>query len=267
LQEVYDPIADSWSVYGTWEGATSDLAAFAIGTDLYVVGGYDVTDFAFTAQTAMFKIDTTLDELSLEAAEPLNTGRGDIFAAVADNHAYVTGGFTHEDSWCSPHASVERIDLANPSAGWEVVESTAYNRGDKALVHMNGFIYAVGGETKEGCDGEASGTTKPVEHVEVYDVSTGTWVEDTVIPEETFRFVAVGHEASDSIFIFGGQNYHDETCDCYPISDEVLKFTDSSWVIDILDDVNGSGPGFKPGLSAGAGLASLFTAAMLFMYI
>ena len=49
------------------------------------------------------------------------------------------------------------------------------------------------------------------------------------------RFVAVAHEPSDSIYIFGGQNYYNASCDCYPVSEKALKFVDSDWTIDNID--------------------------------
>jgi N-acetylneuraminic acid mutarotase len=248
--DVYDPNTDTWRSHGEWSDATSDLAAFAVGTDIYMVGGYDVTDFAFTAQSAVWKMSTT--EVVASATTPvtvtqvasMTSPRGDIFAAVSEDHVYVTGGFSHEDYWCSPHASVERWILADNT--WEDVPAMTYERGDKALMHMNGQIYAIGGETKANCDLVNAST--PVEHVEIFNEATNEWTDATVIPEETFRFVAVAHEASDSIYIFGGQNYYDPDCDCYPVSKDALQFVDQDWSVDTL---GGGGASFGVGLLVG----------------
>ena len=148
--EVYDPVADSWSIFGTWPGATTDLAAFAVGTDIYLVGGYNATNFAFTAQSAVWKFDTTASSFSVSQEASMSSPRGDIFAAVAEDHVYITGGFTHEDYWCSPHASVERWHIG--TSVWEDVPDMKYKRGDKALMHMNSQIYAIGGESKDNCN-------------------------------------------------------------------------------------------------------------------
>lgn len=93
-----------------------------------------------------------------------------------------------------------------------------------------------------------------VEHVEVYNENSNAWTDATVIPESTFRFVAVSHEPTSSIYIFGGQNFYDEDCDCYPVSKEALKFVDSAWTIDSID----AGPASK--IRFGAELATLVAA-------
>mmetsp|Transcript_17071 Transcript_17071/g.34194 ORF Transcript_17071/g.34194 Transcript_17071/m.34194 type:complete len:402 (+) Transcript_17071:113-1318(+) len=234
--EVYDPVTNSWSVYGTWGGATTDLAAFAVGTDLFMVGGYNATNFLFHAQSAVWKVDTTATSFDTTQVASMSTARGDIFAAVADEYVYITGGFTHEDYWCAPHASVEKWHIG--TSEWSAVPDMNYKRGDKALMHMNQQIYAIGGESKvktDDCNNQPANASMAVEHVEIYNELTNTWTDATVLPEETFRFVAVAHEPSDSIYIFGGQNYYDASCDCYPVSKKALKFVDSDWTIDNID--------------------------------
>jgi len=232
--EYYDPATDTWTTFGTWDGATTDCAAFAIGTDLYIVGGYNPTDWAYTAQSAVYKVDTTADTLALTLVAELPTARGDIFATVADDHVYVTGGYTHTDDYCAPLHVTERYDLIEHT--WDAVANTIYNRGDKALVHMNDFLYAIGGETKVDC-----GDSVPVELVEIYDIKNDVWVADTVIPSATFRFVAVGDDNSDAIYLFGGQlpqttcTVDDVATQCYPVTTKALKFVDTEWVVEALD--------------------------------
>ncbi len=244
--DVYDPVADSWTTFGSWDDATTDLAAFADGSDIYVIGGYVPTN-DYQAESSIKKFSTTATSLSLTEVGNLKHPRGDIFAAVANNHVYITGGFNHHN-WCAPVDSIERWDIG--SEEFTRVANATYPRGDKALVHINSILVAVGGETKD----ENCGTTA-VEHVEIYDTHTGEWTTSTEIPEETFRFVAVAHEPTDSIFIFGGQNYYDEGCDCYPISDSVLKFKDEEWVIDNID---GAAPSVGFAFGAAAATAAAF---------
>ncbi|GMH71801.1 hypothetical protein TrLO_g18 [Triparma laevis f. longispina] len=223
--DVYIPKTDEWRSHGKWADATSDLAAFSVGTDIFIVGGYNVTNFVFEAQAGVWKMSTieaadSAGFVGITTVASMSTPRGDIFAAVADDHVYITGGFTHTDYWCEPHASVERWVLSTRQ--WEDVPDMTYERGDKALVHMSGKIYAIGGETKANCN--IANASTPVEHVEVFSEDTNEWTDATVIPKENFRFVAAVHEPSDSIYIFGGQNYYDADCDCYPVSKDALQF-------------------------------------------
>mmetsp|Transcript_2783 Transcript_2783/g.5720 ORF Transcript_2783/g.5720 Transcript_2783/m.5720 type:complete len:394 (-) Transcript_2783:181-1362(-) len=236
--DVYDPSDDSWSLFGTWDAATSDLASFVIGTEVYIVGGY-FTD-TYTAQSSVWMFDTAASSFSLTQVNSLKHPRGDIFATTSDRYVYVTGGFTHYD-WSKPLASVERLDITQSDAKWERVANMTHGRGDKALMHMNGMIYAVGGEK--------AGYTA-IKDVEVFDEETEEWTVKGEIVDPTFRFVAVAHEPTDSIYIFGGQNYLDESCDCFRISAEVLRFVDRDWA---YDDIDAGGPGSIASLSAAVG--------------
>jgi len=120
-------------------------------------------------------------------------------------------------------------------------------RGDKALVRVNDHIFAIGGETKVNCE------TTAVHDVEVYISRQDKWVVATEIPEETFRFVAVGKDDTDDIFIFGGQEAYDATCDCHKLSKSVLKYH-QNFVITEID-----APATKPVL--GWGLLFVFATA------
>lgn len=227
--DVYDPSDDSWEVFGVWEGATSDLAAFVIEKEIFLVGGYVTSNYE--AQSAVWKFDTTSDALNLVQVDSMKHPRGDIFAAVSEDYVYVTGGFSHVNGFSSPLETVERLNLdtsthSQDGSQWERVANMTHARGDKALMHMNGKIYAIGGEK--------TGSTA-IKDVEVFDELTGEWTVETEIDDETFRFVAVAHEASESIYIFGGQNYYNATCDCYKISNDVLRFVDEDWAIDTID--------------------------------
>ena len=202
--DVYDPSTNTWAEFGTWEEATSDLAAFARGDDIYIVGGYDQPDY--TAQSAIWKFSTSKTgsfKNNLAKVGNMKHARGDIFAAASEDYAYVTGGWSHVDSFDSPLETVERWSFATNE--WERIANMTHARGDKALMHINGKIYAIGGEQKND-----EKKPKPIKDVEVYDESTDTWTVESEIVDETFRFVAAAHEPTESIYIFGGQNYYDK---------------------------------------------------------
>ena len=289
--DVYDPSDGTWSVFGTWDAATTDLASFVVDKEIYIVGGYQVRmdenrriagtmmpklrdaegqlTFIhlriplcgslhsqvpdYVAQSAVYKFDTTADSLSLTSADSLKHARGDIFAAASDHYVYITGGWTHANGWANPLATVERWHLPSDHdhdhSHWERVANMTHNRGDKALMHMNGKIYAIGGENEA--------EEKAVKVVEVFDESTMEWSDAGSIVDETFRFVAVAHEPTESIYIFGGQNFYDDVCDCYKISNEVLRFVDMDWQNDNIDAGGGAGS-FATLSSAVAGLALAF---------
>ena len=177
--DKYDTVTNEWtSKLASFDSITSDAAVYSVGTDLFIVGGYEAD---YTASDKVWKIDTTQETWVPEPAAKLNSGRGDVFTVVAGDHVFVTGGFTHEDNFCNALKSVEKKPINGGE--WTHVAENLVGRGDKALVHLNERIFAIGGETKVNC----ASTSTPVHDVEVYDVEHDSWKVATSIPEETFR--------------------------------------------------------------------------------
>lgn len=221
--DVYDPATNSWSSPVQWPAATSDLGAFTDGTSLFVAGGYD-TSYT-NAHTNLWKFDPTAlaqGQLTVESMAAMGQGRGDLSAVTLDGFAYVTGGWHHGD-WCDPLESVERYDIAQDK--WTTIASLGVGRADKAVVVLRGNVFAIGGEHNDNCAG-VSGGSVPVDDVEVLDVESGVWTVETNIPDNRFRFVAAADEDLDSIYLFGGQRHYNATCDCFGISDDVMRFSD-----------------------------------------
>lgn len=212
--DVYDPDTDTWATPYVWEAATSDLAVFAVDSVLYLIGGYEAY-YAVSNRTS--KLDT--QSLTITQGSDMLEKRGDIAAAhLDDNTVYVTGGFGED--FCNPHDTVERYDVAENK--WTKAAPLMLGRGDKSLVGLKGRLYAVGGEHK---DTDCSPRSVPVGHVEVYDPIHDKWVEESKIPEERFRFVAAA--VSDQIYIFGGQKFHNSSCNCYQLANDVLSYSDN----------------------------------------
>jgi N-acetylneuraminic acid mutarotase len=235
--DVYDPSTNKWTTPGTWANATSDLAAFSMANDLYMIGGYDET---YTAHSSIWHFDTTTVGATITPVKVANMakGRGDIAAVMVDNKAYVTGGF-HQDDWCNAMESVEVFDLATKA--WSTLAPLKVGRADKALVSLNNRVFAIGGERNINCS-TVSAMSQPVDDVEVYDPLVNQWKTDTKFPQERFRFVATAHPYSSSIIIFGGQKALNRTCgakgECYAVDDSVVVYSEN-FVYD-------NSPGFCP---------------------
>lgn len=221
--DVYNPVSDTWTTTVDWPGATSDLAAFTDGTSLFVAGGYD-TNYT-NAFKFLWKFDTSAlskGQLSVQTMANMTQGRGDLTAVTLGSNAYVSGGWHHED-WCDPLKSVERYDMKKDE--WTSIAALGTGRADKAMAVLHGNIFAIGGEHNGNC-AIVSGGSVPVNDVEVLDVASGAWSVETKIPQKRFRFVAASDANSEeSIFIFGGQGHYNATCDCFSISNDVLRFT------------------------------------------
>jgi len=118
----------------------------------------------------------------------------------------------------------------------------------------NGRIYAIGGEVSHPNQCAAPELVPPlsaqslaVDDVEVYDTTAGDdstnneWIDIVDIPEFRFRFTAAAWPASsddnnnkdggEQVFAFGGQTSFDESCKCFPTSNEIttiIKTTTST---------------------------------------
>jgi hypothetical protein len=218
--DVLDTVKGKWTTLGQrMPNATTDLSAFAHSGDIYTVGGYD----------ASWKALNRVQIFSPSAQEPwqsgpqLLQGRGDVFAAVVDNKAYVVGGFHHENKFTSPVPNLEMLDVG-PGAAWVPRKAMKVARGDKAVASLNNILHVVGGEGKN-----SKGHSVPLRDVEAYDPVGNVWYYGGDIPSERFRFVAAAH--GNSIFIFGGQAFllgqHGTDGSKYPIVDTVEEYSET----------------------------------------
>lgn len=221
---MYDTVTNKWSTPTSLpdEIAVSDNAAWSYGNILYFAGGY-YSDY--NATDAVYAIDTEGSLTTYRKLASLDTERGDVHAVLEGDYAYITGGLTHKDYWCKPHSSVERYDLKGDE--WKVIDALNVPRGDKALVSLNGYIIAMGGETKTKCDAEPGEATKPLNDVEYLNTAEGIdseWKNMTSLPDDRFRVVAAAYPPTDTVYVFGGQKYFDADCMCFATSDAVLSY-------------------------------------------
>jgi hypothetical protein len=234
----------------------------------YFVAGYDQN---YTAQTTVFTIDpvasTANSALVISRAPSLPTARGDLSAIAATDvstgkkFALVTGGFTHENSYCTPLSTSERFD---PETGvWTDTNDLAVSRGDTALVVLGeNRIFALGGERdlpnfcllSDEEKPEPGEETLPIVDVEWYDETVDKWTVIEDLPRHRFRFAAVGYK--DAIYSFGGQLALDKNCSCFKTSDEVIVYKEEFE----------SSPSKGNSPSTSAGVQSGMFASMAFMF-
>lgn len=243
--DVYDPATDSWTTVGTIPEAflTSDNGAFASadGSTIYVVGGYNQQYFAPEALSTTFSFQTQpaldqamgsagLRDLVVTPRADLLFGRGDIHAVSSEDgsKAYVAGGYA---GMCQPLTSAEVYDLETDT--WSKAGDLLKARGDGAMVEAAGTIFAIGGEVNHPDQCAAPELVPPLSHqslavddVEAFEYAStlGTdpeWVDVADIPEFRFRFSAASWPATGVAYAFGGQISFDESCKCFPTTDEI----------------------------------------------
>lgn len=217
--DVLDTVTGLWSTLAQkMPNPTTDLSSFVYSGKVYIVGGYNLPDYSASKVTQVFEPDASTP---WSTSSPLVRGRGDHFAAVVDNKAYVVGGFHHENNYELPISSLEKLDLSGAGTTWTTQKAMNVSRGDKAVAVLNKMIHVVGGETKNH-----HGHSVPLHDVEVYNPNGNTWYFGGNIPSKRFRFAAAAH--GNSIFIFGGQGYlvgtQNMAASFYPIVDTVEEY-------------------------------------------
>mmetsp|Transcript_15276 Transcript_15276/g.22548 ORF Transcript_15276/g.22548 Transcript_15276/m.22548 type:complete len:407 (-) Transcript_15276:120-1340(-) len=235
--DVFDVITETWETVGQLSNVTSDLAVYAKDDIIYMVGGWNA-DYSLTLnQVTMFDTTNLLGNKNPDAAiEVLDSGlelltaRGDTHVAVYNDGVYVSGGFTHLE--CGALSSVEYLAAASSdnSASFVEIDGLMQGRGDKALVEMNGYLFAIGGEDSCCSDSGCDASSIALDDVEVFHANHGSplstqWQNLGSIPRNTFRFPAAAVPSENKIYTFGGQNHLDEDCNCYRTSDLITAYT------------------------------------------
>lgn len=216
----YDTEANTWSTpIANFAEATSDGGTFTIGSDIFVVGGYDQT--YSTAPNTLIKIDTV--SLSRTTLAPLLTSRGDFSVAMLNGTVYVVGGWRFDD-FCTPSRVMEAYDPDTNT--WSTKEPMVLGRADFALAVMGGHLFAIGGETKNApCE-----LSLPIDDVERYDPISEVWFVEEDLDFTVFRFVGATDNTTETtehgIYLFGGQGLNDG--DSHPVLNIAMKYLPSS---------------------------------------
>ena len=209
----------------------SDSAGFSANGRAYIVGGFTE---GYRAVSRVFSIDPAASWKSgrLEILRHANLvhRRGDIGVVVNANEtlAFVSGGSTHENHFCSPLHSVERYDLVT-SAGWEELAPLTQARTGKTVLEVNNQLVAIGGAQAASklCDKtvmDPSNMQTPVYDIETYN--DGTWHVSQNLNQYHFRSAMVTYE--DAIYSFGGQSNFFSVCECHPTVDDIVIYRQGS---------------------------------------
>jgi N-acetylneuraminic acid mutarotase len=225
------------------EHQVSDHASFVSPEDLgflYVAGGYDQN---YTALTQVYRIDTVASsssssqELVIETMAPLLEARGDISGVTSHtgDYAYVGGGFTSENGFCAPLATVEQYGFEQKQ--WKFIDPLQNARGEIVFLELDNHLYGMGGERQieDICEILIDNSTDPGEHtnavelVELWEQGKD-WLQIASFPNHKFRFAAIVDRNTSAIYTFGGQAKYQTACQCFPTTTEihVLKGTPHS---------------------------------------
>jgi Kelch motif len=225
---VYDIELARWKTfrdlhYTYW---VSDLGSFVAQEKAYFVGGFSED---YRALRRVFSIDpvASLKTGRLQVARNANMihRRGDSGITVDEDerYAYVSGGSSQTNEFCTPLASVERFDIENNE--WEEMAPLQQARTGKSIVQIDDHILAVGGGQQSGklCNKTSSDPSDfqtPVHSIEVYE--DGQWGVVDKLAEYRYRSASV--VINNTVYSFGGQSVYFTVCSCHPTVDEVFIY-------------------------------------------
>ncbi len=175
-----------WTEHAPMPRPRSELGAVAIGTTIYVVGG-------FGGPSMLDCYDTATDSWSTGADLPQGVHHPGV--AALGGKVYVAGGYTE-------NGASDAVWAYNPATdAWTARAPLPQRRGALGLAALDGKLYAIGGAT-ERLGGPVTGA------VDVYDPDTDSWEPASSMPTPREHLAVVA--ADGRIFAIGGRANGDE---------------------------------------------------------
>jgi N-acetylneuraminic acid mutarotase len=164
-------------------GGLNAPAAAAIGSRIYVIGGFEGTGNAPTGRVHVYDLVAR----TWSEAAPLPAARGGHAAAVLGGRIHVLGG-GNAATTLAAHA------VYDPAANrWTNRAPLRRAKGSPAAVVARGRLYAIGGRSGSSDFGD----------VEIYDAAADRWTRGPSIPP---RGTAGAAAYGSSIYVFGGES-------------------------------------------------------------
>lgn len=158
-------------------------AAVAIGSRIYVIGGFRGTTNVPTADVLVYDTATRV----WSSAAPLPAPRGGHAAVVIDGRIHVIGGGNSQSTLADHY----EYDPATNT--WITRAPLSRAKGSAAAVVLHGKLYSIGGRSGSSDFGD----------VEIYDPATGAWSKGPDIPP---RGTAGAAAYCGTIYVFGGES-------------------------------------------------------------
>jgi uncharacterized repeat protein (TIGR01451 family) len=199
--EEFDPATGIWTTKaGLMPTPASNVCAAAIGSDIYIPGGYDAAG-AYLNTLQVYHVDT--DTWETIATDPLPAAKAGPGCAALDGKLYAYAGVTTGGGYTN---TAFVYDPAAPAGTrWTALPDMAYSRGYMAGAAVNGKVYAVGGR---------DGTTADFAYVEAYDPADAMW---HTLTNMNFARGGPGAFAWDDNLVVcgGGWTTYRNTCEVY----------------------------------------------------
>ncbi|PID60263.1 MAG: hypothetical protein CSB44_11050 [Gammaproteobacteria bacterium] len=198
--EMYDPATDIWSELGPMPGEFNHFQPVAIGSDVYLIGGFDSSgDHGFPHEkniAEIYRYDTLTRDFAIVGEVPANRRRGSAAAVAHDGWIYVVGGNNQGHSG----GAVDWFDRWNPVSGeWDILPDAPSARDHAQAVVIDDKLVIAGGRRTSSPNVFAN----PVMPTEIYDFASGEWRSGQDIP--TARAGAVAAAWDGEMLVAGGE--------------------------------------------------------------
>ena len=190
--DLYNPATDAWTSRAPMPMGLYGIQPSAVGTRIYVVGGYADISTGLYAMTSTLIYDSGANSWSSGAPIPVgDLGIGTAAQATHNGKVYVMGG---DDGDYNSNSTNYEYTIATDS--WTLRASMPTARENNVAVTLNGKIYVAGGA--QGADPNYAGMTA----FEAYDPATDSWA--TLAPMQVAR-VSPGIATDGAyVYIYGG---------------------------------------------------------------
>ena len=206
--EIYDPVANSWSLGASMVTARYGATIGVIAGKLYVTGGTQACPPCTTTSTTEI-YDPVANNWTSGASIPTSTESP--AGAVVNGLLYSSGGY-EQDSVNNPVGIVQIYDPVADS--WSTGSPMPTARAQAAAGVINGDIYVAGGNPSAG---------PPLATNESYDPPTDSWTEQPSMP--TARHYAAGSVVNSNLYVIGGN-----TSNNVPVAANEEFSLPSTWV-------------------------------------
>lgn len=205
---IYNPNTDTASnltVADNWPANPARVpGGYAVyNNKLYVFGGH-----ATKPSSQLFSDTWVFDPMQPAgskwtqiAGANLSVARAYIAGATLDGYIYAIGGDVVVSSTVTPVRTVERLDPANPGAGWQAMAPLPYAKGDMgAWAYDTGSGYEIAGRIVVA----GGGYPAPDAHAYIYDPAGNSWAyfADMLRPRRNYASTQLG----GILYAWGGYN-------------------------------------------------------------
>jgi len=195
--DVYDPKSNRWSSLGKTPFEMHHFQPVAIGSKIYIVGGFTGRYPRETPIADVHIFDTKNGKWSKGGSIPSKRRRGSAGAAVYKGKIYLLGGNTKGHSG----GAVSWFDEFDPSTGkWKTLASAPDSRDHVSIALVGNKLVAAGGRRSAYPD--TFGNT--VSQTNVYDFNSNKWQRTSSIP--TKRAGAMTVKVGNEVLILGGES-------------------------------------------------------------